>query len=377
MPWQNQGGGGGPWGGGGGGGGPWGNSPWGRGGGGGSNQPNVEELIKQAQEKLKRILPKGPGGSSPNLLFYGLGAIVLLWILSGIYRVQPGEQGVVMRFGAYVDTAESGLHYHLPYPIETVIKPRVEQINAIDVGFRSTSEAARGQKRDVPDESSMLTGDQNIIEIDFNVQWKIKNAGQFLFNIRDPEATVKVVAESAIREIIGRTEIQPALTEARRSIEEETRSLLQQILDEYKAGIEITQVQLQEVQPPQQVIDAFNDVQRALQDRDRMQNEAEAYRNDIIPRARGEAVKQVQDASAYKEKVVNESTGNAQRFLSVYNEYKNARDVTTKRIYFETMEQILRGAKKIVAGDKAGLAPYLPLPVPPQSTPAPKSGGTP
>lgn len=375
MLWQSQGGGGGPWGGGGGGGGgpPWGNNPWGRGG----KPPNLEELIKQGQDRFRRLFPQGQGGNR-NILVYGLSAVLVLWVLSGIYRVQPGEQGVVVRFGEWVATTDSGIHYHLPSPIEHVIKPRVEQINTIDVGFRSIGESGRTSKRELPGESSMLTGDQNIIEIDMNVQWKIKDAGSFLFNIRDPEQTVKVVAESAIREIIGRTDIQPALTEARRSIELETRTLLQQILDDYKSGIEITQVQLQEVQPPQQVIDAFNDVQRSLQDRDRLQNEAESYRNDVIPRARGEAVKLVQDAAAYREKVVNESQGNAQRFLSVYNEYKQGKDVTVKRMYFETMELILRGAKKIIAGDKAGLAPYLPLPMPaPEPPRAPKSGGSP
>lgn len=375
MLWQSQGGGGGPWGGGGGGGGgpPWGNNPWGRGG----QPPNLEELIKQGQDRFRRLFPQGQGGNR-NILVYGLSAVLVLWVLSGIYRVQPGEQGVVVRFGEWVATTDSGIHYHLPSPIEHVIKPRVEQINTIDVGFRSIGESGRTSKRELPGESSMLTGDQNIIEIDMNVQWKIKDAGSFLFNIRDPEQTVKVVAESAIREIIGRTDIQPALTEARRSIELETRTLLQQILDDYKSGIEITQVQLQEVQPPQQVIDAFNDVQRSLQDRDRLQNEAESYRNDVIPRARGEAVKLVQDAAAYREKVVNESQGNAQRFLSVYNEYKQGKDVTVKRMYFETMELILRGAKKIIAGDKAGLAPYLPLPMPaPEPPRAPKSGGSP
>jgi len=379
MPWQNQGGGGGPWGsgGGGGGGGPWGNNPWGRGGGGGPNQPNVEELIKQAQEKLKRLLPKGPGGSSPNLLVYGLVVVVALWVLSGIYRIQPSEQGVVIRFGEFVATTDPGLHYHLPSPIEHVVKVDVGRENTLNIGSRAAAPQRRAPGREVSGENSMLTGDQNIVEIDMNVQWKVRDAQDFLFNIRDPELTLRAVAESAIREIIGRTEIQPALTEARGSIEDETKGLMQQILDEYKAGILVGRVQLQQVQPPQQVIDAFNDVQRALQDRDRAQNEAEAYRNDIIPRARGEAVKMVQDASAYKEKVVNEATGNSQRFLSVYNEYRNARDVTMKRIYFETMEEILRGAKKIVAGDKTGLAPYLPLPVPPTAAPAPKQGGTP
>jgi membrane protease subunit HflK len=372
MSWNQgggSGGGGGPWGSGGG-------SPWGR--GGPPQPPNLEDLLRQGQDRFKRMMPKGAGNS--NLVFYIGIAIVTLWIASGIYRVQSDEQGVVLRFGKLVDITEFGLHYHLPSPIESVVKPRVKQINSLDLGFRNLAEG-RGPKREVPEESLMLTGDQNIIDIDFNVQWRIKDAEQYLFNIRDPEQTVRVVAESAMREIIGHTGIQPALTEGRRTIEAEAVGLMQKILDDYGSGIAITQVQLQEVHPPQPVVDAFNDVQRALQDRDRMQNEAEAYRNDIIPRARGEAVQQVQDASAYKEKVVLESQGRAQHFLSVYNEYKNAKDVTTKRIYLETMEAILRGTPKyIVSGGKDGVAPFLPLPLPQSSarpTEPKKPGGTP
>ncbi|MFO0996468.1 MAG: FtsH protease activity modulator HflK [Alphaproteobacteria bacterium] len=365
MPW-NQGGGGGPWGSGGSGGG---GSPWGR--GSPPQPPNLEDLLRQGQDRFKRMMPRG-GGNSNFILYVGI-AIFFLWVASGIYYVPADAQGVVLRFGKWVDTTGPGLHYHLPTPIETVLKPRVLQVNSLDLGFRNLA-GGRGPKREVPEESLMLTGDQNIIDIDFNVQWRIKDAGQYLFNIRDPEQTVRVVAESAMREIVGRTGIQPALTEGRRTIETEAFQLMQKILDDYGAGIAITQVQLQEVHPPEPVIDAFNDVQRAIQDRDRMQNEAEAYRNDIIPRARGEAVKLVQDASAYKEKVVLESQGRAQHFLSVYNEYKNAKDVTTKRIYLETMEEILRGTPKyIVNGGREGVAPYLPLPLPQSPAHPPES----
>lgn len=365
MPWQNQGGGG-PWGGGGGGG----NSPWGR-GGGGQQPPNIEDLLRRGQDRFKRMFPGGDGGS--RLPLYIVLAAIILWGLSGIYRVQPGEQGVVLTFGAWNgQTTEPGLNYHWPAPIQSVQTPRVEQINSTDVGFRTLADASRGPKRDVPEESLMLTADQNIIDIDFAVQWKIKNAGEYLFNIREPQQTVKVAAEAAMREVIGQTGIQPALTEARGEIEANTRTLLQDILDAYKAGIEIRQVQLLEVHPPQPVIDAFNDVQRALQDRDRVQNEAEAYRNDIIPRARGEAVKMVQDANAYREQVINEAQGRSQHFTSIYNEYRNAKDVTVKRMYFETMEAILRDAKKYVVTGSGGTAPYLPLPLPSSAKPAPE-----
>ena len=368
MPWQNQGGGG-PWGGGGSGGGG-GNSPWGR-GSGGQKPPNFEDLFRQGQDRFKRMFPGGTGGS--RLPLYILAGVIVLWLLSGIYRVQPGEQGVVLTFGAWNgETTEPGLNYHWPAPIQSVQTPRVEQINSTDVGFRTMADSSRGPKRDVPEESLMLTGDQNIIDVDFAVQWKIKNAGEYLFNIREPQQTVKVAAEAAMREVIGHTGIQPALTEARGTIEANTRTLLQNILDAYGAGIEIRQVQLLEVHPPQPVIDAFNDVQRALQDRDRAQNEAEAYRNDIIPRARGEAVKMVQDANAYRERVVNEAQGRGQHFTSVYNEYRNAKDVTVKRMYYDTMEAILRDAKKYIVTGSGGTAPYMPLPLPSPTQPAPE-----
>jgi membrane protease subunit HflK len=210
----------------------------------------------------------------------------------------------------------------------------------------------------------MLTGDQNIIDIDFSVQWRIANAGEFLFNLRDPEATVKIAAESAMREVIGQTDIQPALTEARSDVENRTRTLLQDLLNEYTAGILVTEVKLQNVQPPQAVIDAFNDVQRALQDRDRQRNEAEAYRNDILPKARGEAQQMLQQAEAYRERVINEAEGEAQRFREVYDAYSQAPDVTRKRIYIETMQEILSKTDKVLLGEGSGgngAIQYLPL----------------
>ena len=363
MPWTNQGGsggGGGPWGGSGGGG----TGPRGR-GSGGQQPPNLEDLLRQGQDNFKRFMPRGFRGAR-GLVFILIG-IIIIWLMTGIYTVGTAEQGVVLRFGKWVATTGPGLHYHLPAPIESALTPEVQRINNTDIGFQTLGGGARDTKRDIPKESLMLTGDQNIIDIDLAVLWKIQDAGQYLFNIRDPDATVKIAAESAIREIIGKTDMQPALTEGRDQVEDDTRILLQNILDEYEAGILITQLKLQEVKVPDAVIDAFDDVQRAIQDRDRIQNEADAYRNDILPRARGEAVQAVQEAEAYKEKVINEALGEAKRFLSVYNEYKLAKDVTIRRLYLETMESVFRGTPKFIIGGGEGgtnVAPYLPLPLP-------------
>jgi len=368
MPWENKGGGG-PWGGGGGGsGGSGGGGPWGRGGGGsggGPRPPDFEDFIKKGQDRFRTILPGGGGGLGKSAyLLIGIG-VVLLWLFTGFYRVQTNEQGVVLRFGKWVQTTQPGLNWHLPWPIEAALTPSVTTVQQIDIGFQSIgSDRTRNSRRDVEEESLMLTGDQNIIDIDFTVQWKIADAGQYLFNIREPEATVKIAAESAMREIIGRTDIQPALTEARGTVEAETRALLQATLNEYEAGIEITELALQDVQPPRAVIDAFNDVLRAQQDRDRARNEADKYRNDILPRARGEALKVVQGAEAYKEQLENEAEGEAQRFLSVYNAYKQNPDVTRRRMYLETMQEVLKQTDKVILDQQSGAGaavPYLPL----------------
>lgn len=364
MPWENKGSGGGPWGGGGGGGGGGSNGggPWGRGGGGGGGQkpPDLEEIIRRGQDRFKGFMPSGGVGG------WGFAAVLLiaavLWLSTGLYRVQPDEQGVVLLFGKYRVTTEPGLRWHLPYPIETVETPSVENIQAIDIGFSTVgADRNRTQRRDVVEESLMVTGDQNIIDIDFTVQWKISDAVQYLFNIRDQQATVKIAAESAMREIIGRTDIQPALTEARQEVESKTRELLQSILNEYEAGIEITQVQLQDVLPPAQVIDSFDDVQRARQDRARLRNEADAYRNDVLPRARGEAQRMIQEAQGYREKLQNEAEGEAQRFLSVYTAYKENPEVTRRRMYLETMQNVLSDIDKVILDSNQGAVPYLPL----------------
>jgi membrane protease subunit HflK len=366
MPWQNQGGGG-PWGGGGGGGGPWGggggpNSPWGR-GPGGIQPPDLEDILRKGQDRMRRLFPGGVGGAR------GVGFAILigllLWFAGGFYRVAPDEQGVVLRFGQWVRTAGPGLNYHLPRPIEAVLTPNVTRENRIEIGFRSSDGSRTGPRREVQDEALMLTGDENIVDIKFVVFWRVKDAGQYVFNVRQPETTVKAAAESALREAVGQKPIQTVFTEGRAQIEQQTVELLQRLLDEYKAGIDVRQVQLLEVDPPSQVVDAFNEVQRARADKERLRNEADAYRNDVVPRARGDAERVIQEARAYREEVVARATGDASRFKSVYEAYKVAKDVTTQRIYLETLEEVLRGAQKVVIDQKTGgngVLPYLPLP---------------
>ena len=352
MPWDNKGGG--ASGGNGGG-------PWGQPGPRGPRPPNLEDLLRQGQDRFKRIMPRGAGGGL-GLLIVALIAIAV-WGASGFYRVQPDEQGVVLRFGEWVSTTVPGLHYHLPAPVESVMMPKVTVVHEIDVGFRP-ADARSGVIRDVPEESLMLTKDENIVDIDFAVFWRIKDAGAYLFNIQRQEVTVKAAAESAMREVVGNIDLEFAQTEGRLEIEVKTRERLQQILDSYVAGVDIVEINLLKSDPPGAVLDAYRDVQRARADAERLQNEADAYRNDIVPRARGEAAQVVQSGEAYKEKVVAEATGDAARFNSIYSEYLNAKEVTTRRLFLETMEQVLQGATKVIV-DQAGaggVVPYLPLP---------------
>jgi membrane protease subunit HflK len=367
MPWSSQGGGGGgPWGGGGSGGGGRGPNPWGRpsGGGGGPQPPNIEEILKRSQERMRRVMPGG-FGSGKGLIILGLLFLVAWALIGGVYRVQPDEQGVELLFGKWVNTTGPGLHLWAPPPFGNVIKPKVTRVNSLDVGFRGAVDTRGGRSRSVPEEGLMLTGDENILDIQYTVFWQIKDAGQFLFNIASPEPTVKAAAESAMREVVGNMQAQFALAEGRPQIEQNAQRLLQAILDDYGAGVLVTQLQLRGVEPPQQVIDAFRDVQRAQADRERARNEAEAYRNDIVPRARGEAQRLIQEAEAYRQQVIAQAQGEAARFVSVYTAYRQAEDVTKQRLYLETMEQILRGVNKIVidqalAGGQ-GVVPFLPL----------------
>jgi membrane protease subunit HflK len=365
MPWSNQGGG--PWGSGGGKG-PWGSGPQPS----GPTPPDLEEFLRRSQDKLRTVLPGG------SLSGKGLGLIVLaavaIWGFSGFFRVDPDELGVVLRFGKFVREVQPGLNYHLPYPIETVLTPKALRVNKIDIGMRVVEDLRRGTTiRDIPEESLMLTGDENIVDVDFSVLWKIKpnGVGDYLFNIQQPEGTVKAVAESAMREIVGRSNLQPILTGARQNIETAVHELMQSVLDKYGAGIQITQVQLQKVDPPAQVIDAFRDVQAARADLERSQNEAQAYANKVVPEARGRAAQITQNAEAYREQTVAEAKGSTSRFLQVYDQYKKAPDVTRQRMYLETMERLFGGTDKIIVDQGSGVVPYLPLDQLMKRSPAP------
>src|SRR6186997_2001509 len=360
MPWTNQGGGG-PWGSGGKG--PWGSGPQSP----GPTPPDLEEILRRGQDRLRRVLPGGNlGGRGFALIVLG---VLVLWGFSGFFRVEPDELGVVLRFGKEIREVQPGLNYHLPYPVETVLTPKALRINKIDIGMRVTEDVRRGATvRDVPEESLMLTGDENIVDVDFSVIWRIKpkeGLGEYLFNIQNPEGTVKAVAESAMREVIGRSDIQPILTGARQNIEVAVQELMQKTLDAYSAGVLVQQVQLQKVDPPQQVIDSFRDVQAARADLERAQNEAQTYANRVVPEARGKVAQILQGADAYKSQTVAEATGQTSRFSKIYEEYKKAPEVTRKRMYLETMERVLGGTDKIILDSSgqsgSGVVPYLPL----------------
>lgn len=355
MPWENNSGGDrGPWGGG---------PSRGPRRGSGPNEPNIDELIEQMRKRMREILPGG-GGSSILVVF---AVLLTFWGLSGFYRVQADEQGVVLRFGKFLTQTSPGLNYHLPWPIETAITPKVTTVNRVDIGMRGSLEDRRGSNavtRDVPEESLMLTGDENIVDVDFSVFWVITNAPDFLFNIQNPTGTVKAVAESTMREIIGQNDIQPILTEQRQKNEEQVKALMQQTLDSYAAGIGITQVKMQKVDPPAAVIDAFRDVQAARADQERARNEANSYANRVVPEAQGEAVRIRREAEAYRAQTVAEADGEATRFASIYDEYRNARGVTRQRMFLETLERVLGNTNKVIIdqeGGGSGVVPYLPL----------------
>jgi membrane protease subunit HflK len=354
MPWNNQTGGGRPGGGG--------RGPWGTGPSGGGTPPDLEEFLKRSQEKIRQALPKGFGGG--GALIVGL-IIAAVWLMSGIYVVDPDEQGVVTRFGAFVGRTTPGINYHLPWPIESVSTPPVTREQAVYIGYRlGNSQGAR----DIPEESLMLTGDENIIDTNFTVFWVIKDAASFLFNVENPDnqldGTVKAVAESAMREVVGKNQIEPILTANREPIQDEVRDLMQRILDSYNAGVTVTRVQMQKADPPAQVIESYRDVQAARTDQDRMRNEAEAYANKVVPEARGQAARIIQQAEGYKQQVTAEAQGEAARFVSIYDQYKKAPDVTRRRIYLDTMRDVLGDMNKVIVDNKggSGVVPYLPLP---------------
>ncbi len=354
---------------------PWGQSggPWGQGPGGGQT-PDLEEMLRRSQEGLKQILPSGFGGRGLAILVL---LAVLAWLLSGLYTVGPNEIGLNLIFGKYLGKTQAGLNYNLPAPIGSVIKLAVTDRNITDVGFREEAAVVEGRRRapapgsrgpEAPEESLMLTGDENIADVKFRVIWQIDPAKpeDYAFNVANQAGTVKAVAESAMREIVGQTQIQKILTADRKLIEPASQALMQKVLDEYHSGVLVLQVLLLSVDPPQQVIAAFRDVTAAQQDLQRLGNEAEAYANRVVPEARGASARILQEAEAYREQIVAEARGQASRFDQIYAQYKNAPAITRQRLYLETMERVLGGADKVILDDPskggASVAPFVPLP---------------
>jgi membrane protease subunit HflK len=357
MPWNSDGKDGGSWK-------PGNPGPWG--------QPpkaavDFEEWLRRGQARLRQWLPGG-GFGGRGLLALGLLG-VLLWLLSGFYVVEPNEVGLNMIFGRYTGKTSSGLNYNLPFPIGSVDKLQVTDRNVINIGFAYEQDPRNPDTQaqvDVPQESLMLTGDQNIVDVKFVVIWQVDpvHPEDYAFNVANPEDTVKAVAESAMREVIGHSLIQKILTAERKVIEPEVQDVMQKVLDSYKAGVLVLQVQLQSVDPPPEVIAAFRDVTAAQQDRDRTRNEADAYANRIVPTARGQAAAILQEAEGYRLQTVAQATGQASRFDQIYTQYKNAPDVTRERMYLETMEKVFGATDKVILDEGAGqsVLPYLPLP---------------
>jgi membrane protease subunit HflK len=385
MPWSNQGGSGGSGGGSGGGnggrkGGPWGQGPWGPQGGGGKEPPDLDEILRRGQDRMRQVMRGGGGNGGGGGTFSGgvpkpfLFFIAIL-IMAGVvfygffYRVNPDEQGIVLRFGKFERWEPPGLHWRLPYPIEEVRLPKVTQQRTIEVGAGRSVIGAR-------DSGLMLTGDGSVVDVRFVVFWRIKldkdkNAAdgdtgvkQFLFNIAQPETTVREVAESAMREVVGQSSLQPLLTGGRQKTQEAVQQLMEKTLDFYGAGIKIDQVQLKEVDPPEEVIRSFREVAAASQEKATLIKQAQTYADQVVPRAHGDADRIVAAAEGYRDQTVAEATGQAARFLKVYDEYKKAPDVTRERLYLEMQERVLSGADKIIIDQKAngqGVVPFLPL----------------
>ncbi len=345
-------------------------NPWGSGGGnqgGGKDPQDLDEFIKNAQDGLRDVMPSNMNGG----ILFGLVAliIVLLWLSSGFHIVNPGEHGVIQRFGAWSHTQDQeGLGYHFPAPIETITKVNVNEQRSMNIGFTDSIPTRRGTvstaKRDIPEESQMLTSDRNIVDLQMAIQWDIKSAEDYLFEIQDQENTIKKVAESAIREVVGQTEMFPIITTGRVQIASKVKTIIQENLDEYKSGVNIKQVLIQKAEVHPEVQNAFQDVQSAKQDAENTENEAQVHRERILPEARGQAIKLVQQAQAYKQSKIAQATGDAERFKAIYNAYLTGKDVTKERIYIETMEDVLGNAEKIILdsqGGNQGVVPYLPL----------------
>lgn len=350
MPWSNQGGGGGPWGGGnnGGGGGPWGQGPRGPQG----TPPDLEDIIRKGQDRLKQAMP---GGSGSPALFGLIGAgLVVLWLFQSVYTVQPDELGVELRFGKPKnEISEPGLHFHF-WPVETVEKATTAE-KLVTIGSGSAGRASSGL---------MLSGDQNIVDVTFSVAYQIADPKAYLFNVADPDEMLRSVSESAMREVVGRREAQDVFRDDRQGIADDVRQTVQVAMEQYGAGLTVNAISIEDAAPPREVADAFDEVQRAEQDEDRFREEANQYANQKLGQARGEAAQVREEAAAYANRVVQEATGEAQRFISVYNEYEKAPDVTRKRMFLETMENVLGESNKVIieqGSGGSGVVPYLPL----------------
>jgi len=339
---------------------PWGDGPT------NNSKPTLKNRRNTGGKKPNNVVKlKNPfDGKSPIKAYGILGVgLLLFWvIINSFYMVDIQEEAIVLRFGKYHRTTSSGLHFKFPRPIERVEKLPVTRENRVEIGFSSISRRGNTYQTKKQQESYMLTGDENIVDINFVVSWNIKSAKDFLFNVRDSGDYVKSTAESAMREVISRTPIDNALTDGKPQIAAEAKELLQDILDNYGAGINVLRLEIKDANPPKPVLEAFIDVQNAKTEKERAKNQAEAYRNDVIPRARGQAAQMLEDSKAYKQRVIAEAEGAASRFNAVYNEYSKAKRVTKDRIYLETMEQVLGGMNKVIIDKQAGAVPYLPLP---------------
>lgn len=340
--------------------------PWGQRKRADARGSDLDKIVRNIQQALGGIFGGRRGGTPAPVgggrgLGVGLIAFValVLWLLSGVYIVQQGERGVVLRFGAQTDVTEAGLRWHLPYPFERVEKVNVEKVSTIEIGYRTAPRT--GGKSRVPKEALMLTEDENIIEIEFAVQYKVKDAAAFLFNVRDPEVTISQATESAVREVVGKSTLDFALTEGRDQVARDARNLLQQILDRYETGIHVVTVETQRAQPPEEVKAAFDDAVKAREDEQRLKNEAEAYANDVIPRARGAAARLLQEAEGYRASTVARAEGDARRFVQIASEYAKAPAVTRERLYIEAMEQVLSNTTKVFIDQKGSSLMYLPI----------------
>jgi len=320
----------------------------------------MPDFQNESSDKISNIMEKIPaikfGKGIIKLLVL---LIIVLYLATGIYIVQPNQQGVIRRFGKFTRLDSPGLHYHLPYPFESAVTPSVTEVKRIEIGFRTL----RSGYTDVSEEALMLTGDENIVSAESIVQYRIKNAADYLFNIIEPELTVRNAAEAALRQVIGSRKIDDALTEGKYEIQEESKLLIQELLDSYQSGIVVIAVQLQDVNPPEEVSAAFKDVASAKEDKSKFINEAEGYYNDVIPDARGEAVKITKEAEGYKIERIRKAEGDVAKFNQILTEYQKGKDVTKYRLYIETMESILPRMKKFIMenSDDNSVLKFLPL----------------